>query len=126
MLEIDLPARFESVAVACEAVERFSEDAGWHAADVTRVVLAVGEAVGNAVEHGRGTVTLSAGFDDAGTLRVSIADEGPGPKHGSLDAATLPAPDATEGRGLYILAELTDHVAVDAGGVLCLTFAPRA
>ena len=126
MIEIDLPARFESVAAACDAVERFAEAAGWGAPDVTRVVLAVGEAVGNAVEHGRGAVTLSARLGDDGAMRVSIADEGPGPEHESLEAPTLPTPEATEGRGLYILAELTDRVAVDASGALSLTFVPRA
>ncbi len=99
----------------------------WSAADVSRVVLSVGECVSNAVEHG-GTggpirlVRLQAG----GELTVRVLDGGDGPPPASLESPRLPADVfATEGRGLFILSRLADAVSVDPGGGVRLTFRRR-
>ena len=125
MPEIDLPRRFESVAAACDHVERAVVALGWSDEDVSRVVLATGEAVGNAVEHGGGDLRLDYDSSSPERLTVCVRDGGPGPTPQQVAAASLPSPDAVGGRGLYILSRLTDAVRVEPDGALCLTFAVR-
>ena len=124
--EIVLPRRPPSVALACEAVEAFVGGAGWGPEDVTRVTLATGEAVGNAVEHGRGADVRVRFERDGDRVELCVADDGPGPSARRLARASLPSDVmATGGRGLYILRQLAERVAVDAEGGVCLGFAPR-
>lgn len=97
--------------------EAFAESAGWGEDDVSRVVLGTTEAVGNAVQHGPGgNVHVRFGLD-AGTLTVSVEDEGQGPSLVRLDSAGLPDDLALGGRGLYILSVLCDDVDVRDGAV---------
>jgi signal transduction histidine kinase len=90
-------------------------------ADRLRLVQAVGNLVGNALEHGAGPVTLRARHGAGGTVRFEVDDCGPG----------LPAPVATlaerpragrgrRGRGLAI----ATTVAHTHGGRLSAAPAP--
>ena len=93
--------------------------------DLPRVVVAVGEAVSNAVEHGGrevdGPILLRLTID-GGACEVRVDDGGTGPDSGSLRSASLPQSSALSGRGLYILTTLADGVRVDSEGGLALTF----
>ena len=121
--EIRLPDRAEAVAAAADFVEAEAARAGWSVADVTRAVLAVSEAVGNAVEHGpRGAELTVRCTSSPGVLRLDVADGGAGPRPALLEEAALPADDFAEGgRGLYIMKTVADEVAV-ADGVVTLRF----
>ena len=125
MPEIDLPASPDAVRAACDWADALAARAGWSGPDVTRVVLAVGEAVSNAVEHGTGRVHIGVAESPDG-LTVSVWDGGPGPRARSLETARLPAPSATGGRGLYMITALTESVAVSAEGGVTMTFRPRS
>jgi len=95
------------------------------------MLLAVGEAVANAVEHGNDAeatreVTLEWRKEESGGW-LSVEDEGPGLTPDRLQNAALPQ-DAfqTGGRGLFIIKDLTDDVRLEAEGRrLMLWFAPR-
>ena len=115
------------MARACDEVEAFAVGAGWGPTDVSRIVLAAGEALGNAVEHGRGP-DLRVRFESTrARIDLRISDDGPGPSARRIAAAALPAdPLATGGRGLYIVRQLAESVAVDGGGRVCLSFEPRS
>lgn len=129
MPEFCRPRRVESVADLCEVADALVAEAGWAEADRTRVALAMGEALANAVEHGGGGDGLfRIRLDLNGpTLDVCVADGGDGPDPDRLAAAELPAdPFATEGRGLYILRTVADDVRVDAEGALCVTVRARS
>jgi anti-sigma regulatory factor (Ser/Thr protein kinase) len=95
---------------------------------VDRMLLVLGEAVSNAVEHGDapGTAdTLEVSFDlDDGTVSFCVRDEGPGMKQESLDNASLPDdPMDMDGRGLYIIRETSDRVWLeDQGRRLCTSW----
>lgn len=110
------------MATAADFVEALVEAEGWPERDVTRVVLATSEAVANAVEHGGGvqgepSFTLSC-TASAGAAEVTVHDGGPGPAPALLRTATLPEEAlATGGRGLSIMRQLADEVAVVDGRV---------
>lgn len=121
MPELRLPRRLETVSAVCDHSEALVRDAGWSEADVLRVALVLGEAVGNAVEHGEGEVSVSFELG-ADRLTVCVGDEGRGPSPERVAQAALPDdPLATSGRGLFILQRLADEVRVDEDGGLCLT-----
>lgn len=115
MPEISLPRRTESVALAADFVEGLTSGKGWTEPDLSRLVLAVTEAVSNAVEHGRGETIEVACVWDGDVCRLTISDDGPGPSPSTLATASLPAPQATGGRGLYILTHLADEVSAESG-----------
>lgn len=129
MPSLDLPRRSGSTARACDWVETRTVGLGWPSSDVSRVVLAIGEAVSNALEHGPpagGPVRLA--FDgDPRQVVVRVADGGEGPATQRLADARLPNdPLATGGRGLYIQAHLADAVERGPDGAVVLTFRPRS
>ena len=88
------------------------------------MVLALGEAVGNAVEHGPkggGIHLILAVRPDR--IDAAVHDGGPGPSRAQLIDPALPdSPSATGGRGLYLIRHLSDSVHVDTEGALCLQF----
>ena len=122
MPELRRPRRTESVGEVCDVAVSLVTAAGWPEGDVTRVALAVGEAVANAVEHGDGDGrdALCVRVDlDGDVLSVRVSDEGPGLDAARLDGAALPDdPLATGGRGLFILRHVTDAVDVEPSGAL--------
>ena len=125
MPELRRPRRTETVAEVCDAAVSLVSEAGWLADDVTRVALAMGEAVANAVEHGRGdgqgALCVRLDLDDD-VLSVRVSDDGPGLDEDRLRGAALPDdPMATGGRGLFILQHVTDDVDVDPSGALRFT-----
>ncbi|CAL9359896.1 hypothetical protein SUDANB105_00642 [Streptomyces sp. enrichment culture] len=67
------------------------------------VVVAVSELVTNAIEHGRGDVSLRIRHTDQ-EIRVEVTDDNPEPAR-LCDAAA----DHLHGRGLYIVAALTQR-----------------
>lgn len=108
----------EAVAEALRWAE--AATAGLPDAVRDRVLLALGEAVANAVRHGRGTVTVDI-TPGASSLCVRVADEARALTDGALRQATLPSDRQTNGRGLVLITALSDGWAVEHG-VLTLTF----
>ncbi|MFG2138828.1 ATP-binding protein [Streptomyces sp. NPDC048650] len=78
--------------------------------------VALSEACANAVEHGgdaTGDYRVTA-FIDGDTCRIEVTDSGPGFR-GPHAPAAVPTPtqaptDAEDGRGLFLIEALTDHV----------------
>ncbi len=120
-------ARFR-MASTHESLERLVEEAqdfaGQYADDeelAYRLVLCTSEAVTNAIEHGNGAdperhvqVDLYALSD---RLEVVVEDEGEG-----FDRAALQDPlaganrERAHGRGVFIMEQMADEVAYEAGG----------
>ncbi|MBC2902845.1 ATP-binding protein [Streptomyces cupreus] len=78
--------------------------------------IALSEACANAVEHG-GDTALDGGSEayrvtaylDGETCRIEVADSGPG--FGGMGRGSRPmSMEAENGRGLYLIQELADHV----------------
>lgn len=83
------------------------------------LLLAVNEALANAAEFAyvdaarRGTVDLSATYDEAGdTLAVSVNDRGRW-HHKPSEPATVPPQPQVRGRGIPLMRALADRVTID-------------
>jgi len=109
--EVELEMRFASetsmVAVSRRRLVEVAERLGCGAIDAVAII--VSELVANAVEHGRGPVTLRA-VHRRGRLRIEVHDRGPG-----APEVRTAAPDAERGRGMYIVANLAVGWGVETG-----------
>jgi len=106
------PSAFESVAKVRRAVRAFAESCGYDASEVSDIVLAVGEACNNAVEHGhveRGNFTVECRFD-GGMLLMEIVDSGRGFDSTPIVAGTDVNECIGRGRGFTIMRALMDSV----------------
>lgn len=84
-----------------------------------QIAIAVGEAVANALEHGRGGGRPARAHAELcvadGELAVTVSDDGPG-----CDPGAVPDPRAPQrllvphGRGLLLMTSLMDRVSVSA------------
>jgi anti-sigma regulatory factor (Ser/Thr protein kinase) len=108
-LTLRLPARLRSLRPTRHALAYWLQRAGADAETASSVVLAVNEAVANAVEHayqpGAGEVNVEARLDGA-TIEVRVCDGG----------AWRPRRDAGGGLGLHLMERLVDDIEVDTTG----------
>jgi anti-sigma regulatory factor (Ser/Thr protein kinase) len=96
-----------------QLVLRMAHRAGLDSHRTGQLVLAVNEAASNAIEHAGGAGRLEIVQDDDRALIAEITDHGPGlPTEVSL---SLPAPESTGGRGLWLIREVCDHVQLRTG-----------
>jgi anti-sigma regulatory factor (Ser/Thr protein kinase) len=83
----------------------------------SEVLLAVGEAAGNAYRHGRrlegrSEIRVRCEYNRP-TFEVMVADDGPGFDVGEVESRDAPDPFAQGGRGLFLMRQLMDSVEVD-------------
>lgn len=104
--------------VARRQVAELLSGAGWAAEAVDDAVLAVHEALVNALRHGGGVRRAAAGFDE-GSLVVKVWDQGSGfEMPGSI---AMPDRLAERGRGLFLMRRLAGDVTVaHRGAETCL------
>ena len=93
-MRLVLPSTPEAVPKAVRFAEAAASEAAFPDEVAERMLLAVGEAVANSVEHGKGAeatreVTLEWQKEDSGGW-LSVEDEGPGLTLDRLQNATLP------------------------------------
>jgi anti-sigma regulatory factor (Ser/Thr protein kinase) len=107
-LDLAVPARAESSPVLRTALRDFLEQLTLGRDRIADVVLAVGEATSNAIEHAYrgldGTVRLRAAEETPGRLVIEVVDQG----RWRLDASP------ERGRGLGIMRALVDDVAIES------------
>ncbi len=77
------------------------------------LVLALDEIIANAQEHGRPPILVRAWAD--GRLVVEVTDAGPGFDRAQVWRTHPPPPLGQRGRGLWIIRQLTDLVAITSG-----------
>jgi anti-sigma regulatory factor (Ser/Thr protein kinase) len=108
-LVVRLPAEATSLAPLRERLRRWLVAEGLGRTEASDVLLAVGEAASNAIEHAiepaPAAIVVTLARDGAGVTRVEIRD------HGSWDAA----PSAPHrGRGMQIMRAISgEEVAID-------------
>ena len=128
MPELRFDSKPENIAIVERLIDQISEDHSIIPEHYGNVLIAMTEAVNNAIVHGNKldpekSVTVSCAIDGK-SLVFRISDEGPG-----FDYENLPDPTAPEniekphGRGVFLIRHLADDcVFEDAGRVVELTF----
>ena len=126
-----LPSQFEIVPGLVEELAAQLETLGWSFQDSFGVQMALEEALANAIRHGNGLdsskqVRLSCQASEQ-TVRITIADEGPG-----FDPLVVPdatAPENLEkpsGRGILLMRSFMDHVEHAGAGNIVVMSKQRA
>ncbi len=110
---LDEPVNLRNLAQLRTHVLRLAAQAGLPTERAEAFVLAVNEAVTNAIEHAGGRGELAVIQDDQRRLIADVRDAGPGT--GCSITLTLPPPQAPRGRGMWLAAELADRVEVRGG-----------
>lgn len=107
-----IPADLLSIAVVRAAICEALKEHGWNEDNCRRVVLAVSEAVANAVEHGSQNgelveIVYQVGDEDA---KIRILDSGGQVRWVPPAEPRPPAPSSARGRGLAMIAGLAQKV----------------
>jgi serine/threonine-protein kinase RsbW len=113
----------KNVPLARNAIATFARICGFSREEVDDIRLAAGEAISNAVEHGRGA--RSSGFsvrctfvDDQLTIEIRDNGDGFALADGGLIPAegAQPAPGRMRGYGIFLMRRLMDGVTFDNNG----------
>jgi len=126
--EVTLPSDYQSLIDVERLVGNICEEFGVQEDAFGNVLIAVSEAVNNAIQHGNkdksaAHVTLTvANLED--TFCIQVKDEGKGFAYASLPDPTAPENILKDsGRGVFLMQNLADEVEfVDPGSVVNLYF----
>lgn len=121
-LNMVIPATPSAIPKVSEGLQQLLEGKHWTEDEVMKVVLALDEALANAIRHGcKGDPTKSVQcivtHDASGDLTIIVRDPGPG-----FDVAAVPNPLEEQnvfkasGRGVFLINQLMDEVAFADGG----------
>jgi anti-sigma regulatory factor (Ser/Thr protein kinase) len=108
-----------NVALARKSIAGFASVCGFSESEVADIRLAAGEALSNAVEHGRGS--RSSGFSvacsyDSEALVVEVRDNGAGFPHPKVDPPVIGPDDRGRGFGIFLMRKLMDDVSFARNG----------
>ncbi len=110
-----------NAALARRSIASFASVCGFSEAEVADIRLAAGEALSNAVEHGRGErssgFTVACTFEDA-RLTIEIRDSGGGFVAAPDRGAYLQPDDRGRGFGIFLMRRLMDEVQFDRNGTV--------
>ncbi|HLA62785.1 MAG TPA: ATP-binding protein [Rhodothermales bacterium] len=127
----EFPSTPQAVAGSVHFAEGAARRDGLPEELIDRLALAVGEAAGNAVEHGNvfdASLPVRVSYDGgAEGCWVRIGDSGAGMNAARLGSAALPDdPLSTSGRGLFLIMEVADEVRMEEDGrTIAMWFARR-
>jgi serine/threonine-protein kinase RsbW len=114
-VELEIPPSASYLPAVRHAAER--EFDGIPDEVASDVLLALGEAVTNAIRHGSagGRPVHVVALVDGGWIEMSVRDHGPTPQPPQLPSDP-PAPLAPGGRGLWMILQLVDEVRLSHAG----------
>ena len=121
-LNMVIPATPSAIPKVSEGLQQLLEGKHWSEDEIMQVVLALDEALANAIRHGcNGDATKSVQcivtHDASGDLTIVVRDPGPG-----FEVAKVPNPlegdniFKSSGRGVFLINQLMDEVAFADGG----------
>lgn len=122
LFKLKIPSLTDNLRLVESFIDQAREDLQFDEDIYGNIVIAVTEAVNNAIVHGNQNdkeknVDLSVGLSDDNQLLFVIEDEGPG-----FDYNALPDPTAPEfleqpgGRGIFLIRHLADEVKFQKDG----------
>lgn len=102
-----LPAA-RTLARVRASLREWAHDCGFDDPDAADIVVAAGEAIDNAIEHGRDELFVVEGRCDDGTLMVKVHDQGP---CFSIEGKGVRLPEDLQERGLgiFLMRKLVDE-----------------
>lgn len=117
-VSVCLPAKHESLARVRSELSSALSGAGWPSEPISRVLVAVGEAVTNAVEHGsEGTATVQLeAIVEGDQAIVKVSDEGCKGRSCPQSVPSPPPVSSLRGRGLVMIHALADEVRIRRSG----------
>jgi serine/threonine-protein kinase RsbW len=104
----------EDLSRARRAALRLADEHGMRGDRATDLVIAVNEAVSNALRYGGGQGRLRL-WREGVTLHCEVADSGPGMRSRHLADPRSPASLKVGGRGIWLIHRLADRVAISTG-----------
>ncbi|MEA2452652.1 MAG: phosphoserine phosphatase RsbU/P [Actinomycetota bacterium] len=118
--EIVLPNEPSRISEIRRFVAAFLADLRAPVETSSEILLAVGEAAGNAYRHGRrnngrSEIRVRCEYERP-EFSVEVTDDGPGFDLAEVEGRGTPDPFAQGGRGLFLMKELMDGVTVDCSG----------
>jgi len=118
---LTIPSELESMPVVESLIDKICQSVGVHEDIYGNVLIAVTEAVNNAIVHGnksnKNTVVALDVYDEDSSFCFSVADGGPGFDHHNLPDPTSPENIEKEnGRGIYLMRNLADEVEFNESG----------
>lgn len=125
---LSIPSEMESLPVVESLIDKVCQTVGVHEDVYGNVLIAVTEAVNNAIIHGNKlnteSVVLLDVFDEQSSFAFSVADSGPGFDHEHLPDPTAPENIEKEnGRGIYLMRHLADDVEFnEVGNIVTVLF----
>jgi anti-sigma regulatory factor (Ser/Thr protein kinase) len=114
-VELEIPPSAAQLPAVRHAAERVLSGVPDEVA--SDVLLALGEAVGNAIRHGSeggGRIRVAIVVEN-GWVEMSVKDQGPTPRPPQLPSDP-PPPMALGGRGLWMILQLVDEVRLSRAG----------
>lgn len=123
-LTLRLPPQPDLCRIARQRIADFARSKGVAEDDLTSLLGAIGEALANAVEHGRTPIPLDVECRvEPNRIVATVSDAGVGFEHEPPLPGELPEIESERGRGLGIMRRLSDIFAVQrspAGGTSVL------
>jgi anti-sigma regulatory factor (Ser/Thr protein kinase) len=112
-LNVRIPAHARFGRTVRQQITSFAEKLRIHGEELDEFIFALGEALANAIEHGRGgdVIEVRCEFENDKVL-ATVTDSGAGFKPESLATVALPPNFSERGRGLPIMRRCTDIFAV--------------
>jgi serine/threonine-protein kinase RsbW len=125
---IEFPAKAENIALAEKLIDDACQKHGVHESHYGNILIALTEAVNNAIHHGNRldpAKSVGLGYQLLGDkIRFVVSDEGPG-----FDFEHLPDPtdpqniEKPHGRGVFLMRALADRVEFsDNGATVAMVF----
>lgn len=118
---LELPSDTGSISKVETVIEKLCKDLNLQEDYYGNMLIAVTEAVNNAIEHGNNSIPdkkiLFDYFEDESFITFRVSDEGPG-----FDFTNLPDPtdpkniDKPNGRGIFLMKNLADEVEFKGSG----------
>ena len=108
-LNLKIPATPQCSGLVREKVAAFAAEQRLHPEDAREFVVAIGEALANAIEHSRSQIVeIACWVDGSDKLIATVVDSGRGFSGVPDGPVHLPPPHAERGRGLPIMRRYSD------------------
>ena len=127
-IRIEIPSLAENIRMIESFIDNAKERYQLDDDIYGNIMIAVTEAVNNAIKHGNGSdstknVSLTLSFEE-GLIKFKVEDEGTGFDHQHLPDPTSPENiEKPGGRGIFLMKHLSDEVEFDDNGrVVQLSF----